>query len=486
MKELIRKQALWTAAVLSAALIASLGCSVNPATGERQFVLIGEQQEIAMGREADVGIQQQMGLYPDEDVQRYVERLGKDMASRSERPDLPWTFRVLDDPIVNAFALPGGYVYVTRGILTHFNSEAELASVLGHEIGHVTGRHGAERMSTAQIASLGLGVAAIASEDFRPYAGVASTGLGLLFLKFGRDDERQADDLGLRYMTYANYDPNEMPGVFRTLERVSATQGGGRIPAWLSTHPDPGNRAVRIAEQTRALPPDQQHGTVNRDAYLAQLEGMTFGQNPREGYVVGSTFYHPGLAFQLTFPDGWKVVNQRQAVYALSPGEDAAVVLSLAEQGNPDQGFQAFFGQQGLERGQSWRRSFYYFRTVPPETQQQAQKYQGLVGFQSHGDQLLRLLSYTADSRWTGYSRTLQESLASFRRLTDRRYLDVQPKRVQVIALDRAMTLEEFNRRYPSTVDLRELAILNGVDEGTRLEAGRKVKRIVGGELPTS
>ncbi|MEE8526639.1 MAG: M48 family metalloprotease [Thermoanaerobaculia bacterium] len=471
-----------------AVLIAALGCSLNPATGERQFVIISEQQEIAMGREADVGIQQQMGLYPDEDLQHYVQELGGELAAGSEKPDLPWTFRVLDDPIVNAFALPGGYIYVTRGILTHFNSEAELASVLGHEIGHVTGRHGAERMSTAQIATLGLGVAAIASEDFRPYAGLASQGLGLLFLKFGRDDERQADELGLRYMTRGNYDPNEMPRVFETLGRVSAAHGGGRIPAWLSTHPDPGNRAARIAEQTRALPPEQQQGKINRDSYLARLEGMPFGQNPREGYVIGSAFYHPDLAFQLTFPEGWKVVNQRQTVGGISPDQDALVVLTLAEEGDADEGFQKFFSQEGLERGQSWRRSFYYFRTVPPETQQQQQqqKLQGLVGFVSHGGQLFRLLSYTSDDKWPGYGRPLQQSLASFKRLTDRRYLDVEPKRVRLVKIDRAMTLEEFNRRYPSTVDLAELAIVNGVGEGARFEAGRNVKRIVGGKLPTS
>ncbi len=486
MRKPFKNRVLLTSTVLLAALLAALGCSVNPATGERQFVIISEQQEIAMGREADVGIQQQMGLYPDEEMQRYIQELGADLASRSEKPDLPWTFRVLDDPIVNAFALPGGFIYVTRGILSHFNSEAELASVLGHEIGHVTGRHGAERMSTAQVASLGLGVAAIASEDFRPYAGLASQGLGLLFLKFGRDDERQADDLGLRYMVRGNFDPNQMPGVFRTLGRVSAAQGGGRIPAWLSTHPDPGNRATRIAEQTRALPPEQQQGTINRDGYLARLEGMTFGQNPREGYAIGNAFYHPDLAFQLTFPEGWKVINQRQAVYALSPNQDAVVVLTLASEGSADEGFQNFFSQEGLERGQSWRRSFYYFRTQPPEGQQQQRRIQGLVGFKTHGGQLYRLLSYTPDDKWQGYGRPLQQSVASFRRLSDRKYLDVEPKRVRLINLDRAMTLAEFNRRYPSTVDLAELAIVNGVEEDTRLEAGRKMKRIVGGKLPTS
>ncbi len=477
--------------LLLVALPVTLGCSVNPATGQRQLVLMGEQQEIAIGQENDQAIVAQMGLYGDEELQTYIQDLGASLAARSERPELPWTFRVLDDPIVNAFALPGGYIYVTRGILTHFNSEAELASVLGHEIGHVTGRHGVERMSKAQLAGIGLMVGTVAAGDkYRGLADLAGQGLGLLFLKFSRDDERQADDLGLRYMTRGQYDPTEMPKVFNTLGRVSAAQGAGRIPGWLSTHPDPGNRAVRISEQISALPAESQSGRVNRGTYLARLESMTFGANPREGYAIGSAFYHPDLQFRLDFPEGWKVVNQRQAVGAISPQEDAVVVLTLAQEGSANEAFDTFFSQEGLERGDPWRRSFRYFRTVPPDPQpgqqQQQQRILGLVGFVDHGGQLFRLLSYTADERWQGYGRPMQGSLASFRNLTDRRYIDVEPKRVRVVKLDRAMTLGEFDRRYPSTVDLQALAILNGVAEDEQLEAGRLVKRVVGGELPQS
>ena len=470
-------------------LLAVNGCSVNPATGKRQLIMMSEQQEIALGLQADPGIVQQMGLYADEDWQTYIQELGADLASRSERPDLPWTFRVLDDPIVNAFALPGGYIYVTRGILTHFNSEAELASVLGHEIGHVTGRHGAERMSTAQIATLGVGVAAIANRDFRRYAGLAQQGLGLLFLKFGRDDEREADDLGLRYMTRGSYDPNEMPKVFNTLGRVSASRGGGDIPSWLSTHPDPGNRADRIAERTAALPPEQRAGKVEREDYLARLENMAFGENPRQGFAINNEFYHPDLAFQLTFPVGWKVVNQRQLVGAISPGQDAVVILTLAQENSADAGFQKFFSQEGLERGNSWRRNFYYFNTTPPPAGQggsDQSQIGGLVGFVSHGGQLYQLLSYTREEKWDGYGRSMQQALASFKRLSDRRYLDVEARRVRTVKIDREMTLDEFQRRYPSTIELEELAIVNGVNAGERLAAGRVMKRIIGGKLPES
>ena len=470
----------WILLATAAAALSS-GCAVNPATGQRQLVLIGEQQEIQMGRESDKSIVAQMGLYPDDEMQAYMQELGSRLAATSERPDLPWTFRVIDDPIVNAFALPGGFIYITRGIMSHFNSEAELVSVLGHEIGHVTGKHGVERASKAQLAGVGLGVAAIAGG--RDYVDLAGQGLGLLFLKFSRDDERQADDLGLRYLTRGDYRPDEMPKVFRTLERVSAAQGAGRVPGWLATHPDPGNRAERISQQIANLPPDPNRTIVNRDSYLERLDNMMFGENTRQGYTVGSTFYHPDMKFQLTFPEGWTVINQRQAVAAQSPNKDAVMVLSLASGDNPESAAQEFFAQQGVERGDRWRQGFNYFQTAPDASQN---RIVGLAGFFNYSGNLFRLLSYTKDDSWSPNRRALERAMGSFKRLTNRKYLDVQPKRIDIVKLDRAMTLEEFSRRYPSTIDVQRLAILNGVAEDARLEAGQRIKRIVGGVLPDS
>lgn len=469
---------------LAATVTFAPGCSVNPATGQRQLSLIGEQGEINMGREADQQIVAQMGLYQDDGWQTYIQELGSEMAAVSERPDLPWTFRVIDDPIVNAFALPGGFIYMTRGILTHFNSEAELASVIGHEIGHVTGRHGVEQQSKAQLAGIGMVVGAVlAGPENRGLVDAAGQGLGLMFLKFGRDHEREADDLGLRYMTRDGFLPDEMPKVFRTLERVSAAQGAGRVPAWLSTHPNPGNRAERISQQIAELPPDPNRTKVNREAYLEKLGNMTFGSDPREGYAIGSTFYHPEMAFQLDFPEGWKVVNQRQLVGAISPQEDAVVILTLASEESPEEAHRAFFSQDGVERGDQWRRGFDYFRT--PADQQQ-RRIVGLAGHFNFGGQVFRLYTYTRDDKWQPYGRAMENAAGSFKRLTNRRYLDVEPARVEIVSLDRAMTLAEFNQRYPSSIELAQLAIVNGLTEDARLERGMHIKRIVGGELPDS
>lgn len=208
-----------------------------------------------MGREADPQIVASMGLVQDDELQAYVDRVGRSLAAVSERPDLPWTFRVVDDPVVNAFALPGGYIYVTRGILAQFQSEAELASVLGHEIGHVTARHSVNQMSKQQLMGLGLGIGMVLAPEMQSLGDLAQTGLGLLFLKYSRDDERQADALGLRYMDRKGYDPSQMAPVFRMLEAVSASDGGERVPGWLSTHPDPGARADITERQVAGMTP---------------------------------------------------------------------------------------------------------------------------------------------------------------------------------------------------------------------------------------
>ncbi len=475
------RRRLLVVAVLVCALTAG-ACSVNPATGKRQIALISEQQEIAMGQEAAEGAVAHYGRYPDDELQAYVSEIGHELAANSERPHLPWSFTVIDDPTVNAFALPGGQIFVTRGILTHFNSEAELASVLGHEIGHVTARHSVEQMSTAQLANLGLGVAMIASEDVRPYAGMIAQGMQLMFLKFSRDDESQSDMLGLRYLTRTGFDPNEMPKMFVTLDRISDLHGGGRIPAWASTHPDPENREQATYDRIAALPPEQRTGTVDRDGYLKRLDGVVFGDDPREGYFIANAFYHPVLEFQLTFPEGWQTMNTRQFVAAVSPEENAVIQLSLARGDSASEAADAFFSGGKVERGASWRRNFHHFRTVPSE--QRPTVVRGLAGFIEHGGLVYQLVGYTTDERWQGYENSLEGSLATFKKLTNRRYIDVDPKTVEIAKLPRRMTISQFNEQYPSTVDNEILAIVNGVEPNVMIEAGTMVKRVVGGQLP--
>lgn len=474
--------------LVSTALLLALACTMNPATGRRQLTLIGEQQEIAMGMQYDKSVVAEYGLYPDDGWQAYIDEIGSTLAAASERPELDWQFRVVDDATVNAFAVPGGFVYMTRGILAHFNSEAQLATVMGHEIGHVTARHSVEQISRAQLAQLGLGVAMIASEDVRQYAGLAQMGVGVLFLKFSRDDERQSDGLGLRYLLRAGYDPEEAPRVFEMLDRNSEVQGHSRLPEWQATHPSPDRRVANLERKISKLPPEQREGIVKRNEYVSRLDGMTFGKDPRQGYAVGSTFYHPDMRFRMDFPDQWTIINQRQQVVGINADQNAVVLLGLAEESTPQEAARAFFAQEGVKRGPVWRRGYHQFEVTPqPDAAGNvADPIRGTVGFVAHEGHVFRLLCYTAKARWSALGNRMQRSIVSFRRLANRKYLDVHAKSIRIATLGRDQTLRQFNERHPSTIDLDRLAVLNGVEADEKLARGTLVKRVVGADPPAN
>ena len=472
------------AATLAATTLA--GCARNPATGRQELMLVSEAQEIEMGTQYDKEIVASIGLYPDPALQRYIQDLGTRLAATSERTKLPWTFRVVDDPAVNAFAVPGGYVYVTRGIMAHLNSEAELAGVVGHEIGHVTARHTAAQLSKQQLAGLGLAVGSIASSTIERYAGIASQALGVLFLKFSRDDENQADQLGLRYLQRANYDPRQMPHVFRMLERVSAAEGAGRLPEWLATHPNPANRAERLNTQIAALPQDFAGTVVNRDGYERRLDGMIYGMNPREGFFKGTDFFHPELKFRIGFPSGWSTFNGKQAVAAVSGQRDAVIELTLADGSSADQAARAFLSQEGLQAGTLSRGhvSGLAASGAPFAAATQSGAVRGSALFVEYGGAVYRLLAYGPEASWSANAATAERAVRSFAPLTDPAMLNVQPQHVDILTLDRRTTIAELAQQRPSPVPAATLALLNQVDVQTPLEPGRLVKWVAGQPLP--
>ena len=468
------------------ATCAALACATNPATGAKELILVSESQEIAMGRGYDKDVIASIGLYADTGMQRWIQQFGAQLAATSERPNLPWTFHVVDDPVVNAFAIPGGFIYVTRGILAHLNSEAELAGVVGHEIGHVTARHSVSQMSKQQLAQIGLAIGSIASPDFERYAGLASAGLGVLFLKFSRDAESQADHLGLRYMRRANYDPREMPHVFEMLTRVSQAQGGGRVPEWLATHPDPENRRGRIEQEIAAGPQTFAGTIVNRDVYLQRLEGLVYGNDPREGYFKGSLFLHPGLRFRLTFPDGWATTNGKQSVLAVSPQKDAAVELGLATEGTSDAAARAFLSQKGVTSSYPVRASVGGLPAVSAAFAAATDNgtLRGSALFVEYGGTVYRLIGYSTEVRWPDYQPIAERSLFTFARLTDPAVLAVEPQRVTLVRTSSRTTIADLARQRPSPLPPATLALMNQVEPDTPINAGRLVKWVVGTPPP--
>jgi predicted Zn-dependent protease len=447
--------------------------------------LISESQEIEMGRAYSEEVEASMTVYGDAELQRYVERVGLGLAAVSERPTLPWSFKVIDDGAVNAFALPGGFLYLTRGILTHFNSEAELAAVLGHEIGHVTARHSVEQLSRAQLGSLVLGVGSIVSEDVRRFGGLAQAGLALAFLSYGREDEHQADMLGVRYALRDRYDPREAVAVHEMLGRQTTARGGSGVPNWLSTHPSSADRIQRLQAQVDTIPAAALAGTrIGHDDLLAQVDGVEFGVNPRHGFFRNDRFYHADLAFEMQFPSGWETANLTNAVVAQSPQDDAIIELTLTTGGHAAAA-QAFFAQTGVRRGNVATSSIHGFPATTGEFRVGTDRgpLEGAVTFLDYGGRTYRILGYTVENRLSTYRGAFSAAAGSFDRLTDPSILSVQPLRIDLLTVQRSTTIAAMAaaRRAPITAD--ELAILNGLELNETIEPGTTIKWVVG-ELP--
>ncbi len=464
----------WT---LVPGLLLLAACATNPVTGKSELALVSEAQEIQMGQQAAEEAKAAYGVVDDAALQQYVSSIGLKIAKGTERPNLPWAFYVIDDASVNAFALPGGPVFITRGILGAMNSEAELASVLGHEIGHITARHSVQQISQQQLASLGLGVGSILSPTVARFGGVLSQGLQVLFLKYSRDDESQADALGFRYMVQDNYDPREMAAMFHTLDRETPAEG--RLPAWLSTHPDPGNRYQIALQRVDSLHRDLSGMVVDRNAFLTRTNGLVYGANPREGYFKDGRFYHPDLKFQFQVPSGWQTQNTKQAVMAMSGQQDAMLQLTLG-QGTPSSALQQFMNQQGIQAGQVSSSSVNGLPAATGYFQAQTQQgtVAGLVSYISYGSNTYQMLAYTGASQLSAYDATFRQIIGSFSPLTDAAALNVKAQKIEVVKLPSSMTLAQFYQRYPSSIPVEEVAIINGVETGTTLAAGRMVKRV--------
>ncbi len=484
-RTVVRQRNAWLTCLLLLVLSGLVAaCQTIEATGERQLSLIGEQQEVSIGRESDKEIIKTMGLYEDEELQEYVQQLGGKIAATTERPDLPWTFRVVDDDAVNAFALPGGYIYLTRGILAHFENEAQLAGVLGHEIAHVTAKHSVIRLSKTMVTQLGLGVAMVVVPELQKFAPLASQGMQLLFLKFSRDDETESDMLGVRYMRNVNEDPRELIEVMEMLGRISEAREGGMVPQWASTHPYPENRVQDIAARIQELKP-QDYRPVERESYLNRLDTMVYGKDPRQGIVRESMFYHPDMQFEYAFPDGWEIMNQRSAVVGISPAQDAVIQMSVVKADSPQQALQELFRQEGVQ-GRSGRRVTIHGNPAATgvfQARTQQGTIQGRATFIRYGDRLFQVVGYCSEKSWGKYGRLIERSMFSFDRLTDSRLLNVQPLRLKIVRVDSRTTLEGLHERHDAPIPVEELARLNQTEVGAALEPGRLVK-LVQGELP--
>jgi predicted Zn-dependent protease len=333
------------------ATVALLGCgtpTVNPVTGQKERSVMSEEAEIREGAKAHQEVLKEYGVLKNDRLQNYVNDIGQRLAKQSHRANLKWTFTVLDSPEINAFALPGGYVYITRGIMAYLDSEADLAGVIGHEIGHVTARHGAQRATRQQDAAIGalLGGILGAVLDAKGGGGVgqqigeASQQAAAGYVaKYGREQELQADGLGAEYLSRVNYDPRNMIDVIRVLkdqERFAADvaraegrpapQGGN---SWLASHPSNDQRLESISKIAAQYQGNKNYADEGRLRYLQIIDGIPYGESPEQGLTRGRNFYHSSLNFAMTAAPGWRIMNAAEQLSIVSPAGDAALVVQL-------------------------------------------------------------------------------------------------------------------------------------------------------------
>ena len=456
-------------------------CARNPVTGKRQVVTMSTEQELAMGREADPQIVAQFGLYPDSAIQRYMRQEGKKMAALSHRPEINYEFRVLNSNVINAFAIPG-YVYFTRGIMAHFNNEAQFEGVLGHELGHIAARHTVIQQRNQMLGQLGIIAGAIISPQFGQFAEQAMQGLQLMLLKNSRDDEREADKLGVEYSTKAGYDATEMADFFNTLKRQGEQSGAEPLPNLLSTHPDPGERNTTVAQLATEW--KQKTGLtnpkVNRDSYLRMIEGIVYGEDPREGFVEASVFYHPELRFQFTIPTGWQYQNTPQQVQMAPKDGNALMIFTLAQGNSLQQAASAAMQQFQLQTVGSRETTISGLPALLVEGQAQQQNggvIRTLSAFIQYNNVIYHMIGVTMAANYGTYSQYFMGSMQTFRALTDASKLNRKPERIRLKTVGSAGTLEQVLRGYnmPSA-RLNELAILNGMNLTDRVPAGTMIK----------
>jgi predicted Zn-dependent protease len=476
-----------------AVFLVQSGCAVNPVTGKKEIMLISESMEINMGKEIDRGLRMEYGFYDDQQMNAYVAQIGQEMVPHCHRPQLEYHFAILDTPVENAFAAPGGYIYITRGLMAMLNSEAELATVIGHELGHVNARHSARQMTRSILFTLGIVIASELSKDFRKIAPISFIATQLLFLKYSRSDEYQADALGVEYSVKIGYSAHEMVNFFASLQRLTESKGGGGIPNFLSTHPLTPRRIERIKEilhseeYSRTGSPFQLK--VERNSYLNRLNGLVYGNNPRQGYVQGNTFYHPDMRFYFNIPSGWKVNNTPLQV-TMGPANGKAVILLKAESTTESldsytkQMINKLSNPRILQEGYRYINGMNAYHSLASmltdasgEEGQTNQELNVQVSCIRKEGIIFTFFSAASQSDYPTYQYAISNTISSFNRLTSPGYLNQRPTRVSIRRSRQNQSLGNFL----STLGIpqkywKQIALINGMEVNHQLSANQLVK----------
>ena len=475
--------------VLFIVLVFIPSCAINPVTGKKQLMFMSESQEVALGAQYDPSVISTFGEYQNNELLAFMREKGDEMGKISHRPNLQYHFKILDSPVVNAFAVPGGYIYFTRGILAQFNNEAELIGVLGHEMGHITARHSASQQSKQQLGQVLLIGGMIASKEFSQFAGYAMQGMELLFLKFSRDNEREADRLGVEYSSKISYDAQKMADFFNVLNKMSMASEHNGVPTFLSTHPDPGDRYNSVKQQAKHWQDSLNYNNwkVNGDSYLRMIDGLVYGDDPRQGFVEASVFYHPDMKFKYPIPAGWQLQNSPMQVQMAPKDGSAMIVFMMAQQKTLEEAAQKNLTDLKLDVLDSKRTTVNGFPAIAAISQQVSQDQQ------TGAQQVIKVMSYliqdnnsififhgvSDDANFNNYYRIFESTMSNFSRLTEPAKLNVKPKRIKIVQVPATNTLSQtFKSLKVPDSQMKELALLNNIELTDQVAKGKLIKII--------
>jgi predicted Zn-dependent protease len=463
-------------------------CATNPATGKTELNFVSEQQELEIGKQAHQEVLDEYDVYDERpQLNAMVDRIGHRIASISPRPNLPWTFTLLDTPMVNAMALPGGYIYVTRGILERMSSEDELAGVIGHEVAHVAARHSAKSITNQTLAEVGLVAAAVIAgeENTERYGAFVMIGAGLLFTRYSRGQETQADILGTDYMTRSGYNPWGSANMLQGLQRLEGGRVSG-IERYFMDHPDPVKRVGdvrREIEKLNADDPSVVQRAMSRDAFVRMLDGIVTGNSTISTTIQGGTVYNRTYGLVAQAPRGWKAMTESGSLFALTPEQGEEVIYGQEMTAKELEGYDspraAVWAQlekmelapAGSRRVDGANRVSY---TIDRWTgTSEDTRYSAWTTQQRAGGGAIVLLHIASGS---GSSDALEQVVRTME-IGSPKAARVQPPRLHVTPARRGETWESAaTRATGSAANAEEIAHINGFDYPSAIPAGMLLK----------
>jgi predicted Zn-dependent protease len=469
-------------------LVLSAGCAMNPVSGRPELVLVSRGQEKELGDEESRRVADEMGLVDSPALNAYVEQIGRRLAQHAPGGDANYSFRIVDMQEPNAFALPGGYVYVSRGLLALMNSEDELAGVIGHEIGHVAARHAVRRITRSAPIGILTGVGAAVTGIVSPMLGKAVGGIGgmagaLVLAPYSRSQESEADRVGQTMAAAAGWDPAGIAHALDTLEREESLQSGReRAMSFFATHPPLPERVAATTAHAQSLQRAASHPIAgSRTAFLRKLDGLPIGARPSDGVVDGTRFSHPDLGFALQFPSGWKVQNARDAVGAAAPGGDAVIVLTSAGEGtDPKEALHAL--EKSAKTDLSSRAESFRIGDLPAvRVRGKTRTDQGVLAIEltwvALERRIYRFAAASPPSASATHEAAFRSTVTSFRRLTDAERGGFREQRIRLVNARGGETVAALLTRAGASGWSPAMAsVANGLADGARLTAGQVVK----------